>query len=931
LREHPELLERAAELSALGSALESVCDGAGRVVLVDGPAGIGKTALLDECARSANDMGLLVLRAQGDPVGMQSSFALVRELLQPRLQVAGDSMFEGAAAFARPVFELAGDGRASERDAGVALHGLYWLVAGLAERAPLVLLIDDSHWIDQASARFVSYLGVRLDSLRVMMVLAARSGEGRAPAELGAGMLLRPAPLSEDAASELVRSVLGARADVEFCRSCHHATGGNPFYLRALTAAIAADGARPTAALAVRVRELGVESVVRSVLVRLARLGSDSERLAQALSILAPRSQLRLVAEVAGLDRAAAAAAADALRGADLLEPERALAFTHPIVREAVRSDLPGSRQADLHGRAARLLAAEGASSDSVAAHLLAAEPFGERWVVDSLRKAAREAMSRGAHVAAVTYLRRALDEPPAPDQRLDVLVETGIAETGLPTTEFATLREALAMATEPGRRAEIALRLASALASVMRVVASSEVLEEIAAAADTLAPDLADRIHALVVACGVQDLSAPARMKPLVDRQLVRASRAESIHPALLVALAGTQIAAGEPAAGAAEPLLRAFADKRLLETPALYGAGCIVLTYIDQLEVAGRAADAALAVAQGIGSPLAFMSASNWRAMVDYRAGDLVAGEDHARGAREIAIESGAPLFALTTLVRILRDRGDVRGAAQLLEGAHPPEPGASTWQNAVLLAEIGQVKLALGELEEGLRLLVEADRRMRASGWSLSVMTNWAPAAAHALARLGRWDEAHALASRELAEARTFGAPRRLGIALSLCGGLDRGEPGLVWLREAVSLLESSPAKLECARALLNLGIGLRERGRREQAREPLWRAVELGGVCGADELVEQAHVELIASGARPRRTALSGPAALTPAELRAAKMAADGLTNRQIAQGLFVSTKTIESQLSQAYAKLGIRGRADVAEALAVRTPGDASRT
>jgi DNA-binding CsgD family transcriptional regulator len=213
-----------------------------------------------------------------------------------------------------------------------------------------------------------------------------------------------------------------------------------------------------------------------------------------------------------------------------------------------------------------------------------------------------------------------------------------------------------------------------------------------------------------------------------------------------------------------------------------------------------------------------------------------------------------------------------------------------------------------------------LLDADERMSAGGCDLSVLCDWLPAAAGALAQLGRRDEATALAERERAAASAFGAPRRLGIALSTCGMLDPGERGLTLLLDAVAVLARSRARLEHARALVSLGAGLRARGRPEQAREPLSEGLDLAHRCGAMALAERGRAELVGTGARPRRGMLSGPDSLTPAELRTARMAAQGLSNREIAQALFVSAKTVEWQLSHAYAKLEIRGRTELPAAL-----------
>jgi DNA-binding CsgD family transcriptional regulator len=157
----------------------------------------------------------------------------------------------------------------------------------------------------------------------------------------------------------------------------------------------------------------------------------------------------------------------------------------------------------------------------------------------------------------------------------------------------------------------------------------------------------------------------------------------------------------------------------------------------------------------------------------------------------------------------------------------------------------------------------------------------------------------------------------------MALSTSGMLEPGPLGLSRLREAVGVLASSPAELEHARALVNLGRGLRLRGQPEQGREAVWQGLEIAHRCRAGALAARARAELIAAGARPRRDTRSGLASLTPAELRTAQMAVGGLTNREIAQALFVSAKTVEAQLSRAYAKLAIPGRTELATALRVK--------
>jgi DNA-binding CsgD family transcriptional regulator len=920
------LLERTVELSALSALLDRAVGGEGGLALVEGPAGIGKTSVLEACAEAARERGMTVLRVRGDELVMESSFAAVRELLSREAE--GDlSSLQGAARLAAPVFEAEAAGAVDRDRAAAVLHGLYWLVAGVAERGPVLLLVDDAQWLDAASARFVVYLARRLTSLPVLLVVGLRTGE-RADvvgldAELGevAANVLRPAVLSEDASATLVRGALGTRADDELCRSCHEATGGNPFYRRELAIALSADGGRPTVEAARRVRSLGAGAIGRSVLVRLARLGTDCERLTQALVVLGPGCPLRHAATLADLRRDRAEVAADALRAVELLAHGPGLSFAHPIVGEAIGAELASSRRAALHREAARILLAEGAPSDRVAAHLLATEPYGDGWVVDALRAAAQEALARGAPEAAVSYLRRALAEPPAAGSRLEVLVELGRAETHLPIeSEYPALREALELADDPARRAQIALELAGALMGVGRYGSASELLDGILQAGDALDPAIVEMIEGYLIGGGSANLAAADRVQARAARHLERARRGEVHDPMMLSALAMGGAPTGLPARETAALARAALADQRLWAYWPALGGATAALTFSEELDEAARMQDLALAEAQRRGSVPMFATLSNFRSWTAFRAGDLDVAEDHGRRGLELTQDPGTYIHCLQWLGAILVERGCAREAAGLLESVELEGDVLHGWHGVVALAGRGVVRAALGDLDRGIADLLDADRRMAAAGLQLSVLTDWVPAATGALVQLGPEGQAQEIAERELAQAIAFGAPRRHGIALSVCGTLDSGEDALYSLRQAVEILERSPARLEHARALVNLGTGLRIRGQRNHARETLTQALDIAHRLHAVALADLARTELVATGARPRRHALSGPDSLTPAELRTARMAAEGHTNREIAQSLFVSTKTIEAQLSQAYSKLSISSRRELAGAL-----------
>ncbi len=354
-RGQPALLEREAELAALEAALNDARRGAGRLVVIEGSAGIGKTRLLEEARDAATDSGMRVLAARGTELERDFPFALVRQAFEPALMALEpaerEQLLAGAARPAGPVVGLKSPSdTGSPADPSFAtLNALYWLTSNLAEAQPTLLALDDAHWSDSPSLRFLRFLIPRLEDLPVVLALAARPAEGDAelPPQLvadPAGSVIRPHGLSEDAVAQLVREGLSADADDEFCSACHETSAGNPFMLRELLVELAADGSGGTAAEAAHVREVAPATIQRAVLVRLARLSDSAAQLARAVAVLGDDVALADAAALAHVDRDRAAEAADALAAAGVIAPGRPLRFVHPLVRGAVYADLPVPR-----------------------------------------------------------------------------------------------------------------------------------------------------------------------------------------------------------------------------------------------------------------------------------------------------------------------------------------------------------------------------------------------------------------------------------------------------------------------------------------------------------------------------------------------------------------------------------------------------------
>ena len=900
--EQQVILERDAELAALAAAVAAAEAGHGTLALVEGPAGIGKTTLLRAACRARGPWtprSPRVLTARGLALEQGFPYGIVRQLLDP---VRGeDGLMDGAAALAARVFDWAEAGPVEDDVRYAAMHGLYWLVANLAARQPLVLAVDDAHWADAPSLRWLAHLAARVEHLPVALLLAVRDGPDE-PELLGelraAGTRIRLRPLGPDATAALVRRRLGgplvAPADdgaAQLGRDWHASTGGNPFLLEAL-------------AVALRDGDQKAEPIAQAVLRRIGPEGPEAGRLTRALAVLGGPAPLRQAAALAGLDLPAAARLADRLRAADVLAPGSVLEFAHPIVRTAVYESIPPGERALAHAEAARLLERDGTDAERLALHLLRSEPGGDPRVAALLRAAAAAATGRGDPGAAAACLRRALDEPPPAADRPGLLLELGIA-----------------LARERSPAAVPALREAVELAGPDAALLAARVLgiwayhaEAAAICRNALAGPVPD---GPVPDGPVPDDTVPAELADSLQAELFQNAviSAETVAEAVTLPRR-----TGRSAAWAINDALLAAtsADGGAITLPALDGISpdsmgavyaLLVLIWAGELEVAGRICDTVLADARRRGSMSMVAHASCLHSMIMRRLGRLEEAADAARLALDFKLATSPPLAvawaaalgvdALTRLGRL--DEADAMAA--VAAGREPPEG----WIHTLTFRQArGALRVAQHRPDEALADLLAAGEGWQALGVTNPAVASWRTAAVAAYRALGQHEEAAALAGEQLALARKAGSPVTLGIALRVHGDLA----------EAIGVLEASPARYELALALAEHGASLRRSGQRTQARPPLLRALDLAERTGAAGLAAEVKRELIAAGARPRRAALTGPDALTAGERRVAALAADGASNRQIAEHLFITQATVETHLRHAFRKLNITSRADL---------------
>ncbi|MGH9227873.1 MAG: helix-turn-helix transcriptional regulator [Acidimicrobiales bacterium] len=934
------LLERERELSELSDAVTTAQRGRGRIVLVEAPAGLGKTSLLRAAVQIAAEAGFTGLRARASELEHDFAYGCVRQLLEPALaKLEGaerDRLFQGAAELARPLFApteaphplSAGDGSLA------MVHGLYWLLVNLADDRPVALAVDDLHWSDPESLRFLNHLAPRLDGLPVLVIASARTGESVATdvARLAGGpetTLLRPQPLSVEAAVRLCQDRLGAEVGRDFAAACGEATGGNPFFLEALLREVREQGLATDAGEAARVRRIGPAAVAQAVLLRLSSGPAAAGALVRAAAILGDGASLAEAAALAQLGDDEAARAADRLVALAILEPGERLEFAHPVVREAVYADIGPRERAKAHARAAGILTEERASEERIAAQIAEAEPIGDPARVELLRRVAAQALVRGAPAAAAASLRRALVEPPPPTARAEVLVELGSVEYTLASPEaVGHLTTAVEVITDPRLLATAVRWLALALTMAGDSDAAVEAIEPVIEVVEAEDRDLALLLEA-ELAAHAQEASlerrAPAARRLEGYADLRGATPAERL---VLASLAFERARASESSSDAAGYLERALAEGRLQGEQEVDVTGPLYLLLVgllatDALDVADACLDQALADARDRSSIPAQAFVIEFRGWVSLRRGDVARAETDAQTALELLTAHDIHLgraFALGLLIEALIEDGEVEAAEAALRtsglGDEIP-PGMAI--NDLLEAR-GLLHIAQGRTRRGLDDLLEFGRRDELWGGANPLASRWRSRAALAIAALGDGAEARRMALEDLERARRWSAASGIGVALRASALVEAGSASVARLREAVEVLERSPARLEQARALTDLGAALRRAKRRSEARGPLDEALTLARRCGAHALAERAGTELRAAGGRSSDPERGGVQHLTASERRVAELAADGQSNPEIAQALFVTRKTVETHLGHVYRKLDISGRVELRQAL-----------
>jgi DNA-binding CsgD family transcriptional regulator len=907
------LYGREPETAALASALDAVGRGTAQFLSLEGAAGMGKSALLAKVGADARRRGWTVLMGRAVILEAANEFGVIRQILAglPPLPdgrsagLLGGSVPADASPF--DLFELA------------SAH-LFEVTAG----APVLITLDDLQWCDALSLRWLAYLAHRSANLPLALVLAGSPGEMSEERFLVDELITSCERrtlhrLHETDLSQWITDVLDARPDDAFVGGCHQATGGNGALLAELLPALAARSVRPVRESLALIESVGCIAVSGRVLPWIKRGGPEALAVAQAVAVLGDDGELLLVAELAGLDLDTAAKAVDKLIQLDILSDTLPLRYALPLARAVVNTGISTGFRTSQRLRAARLVRDYYAEPERAAAHIMAVDISAERWALDTLRAAADSALERGLPQPAVGYLRRALAEPMPVSSRAELLARLGAIEAGAGIAGAdSTLFKALNMATEPSLRVRIGVDLAYVDATAGRSLKPA--LRIVDEACATLPPEHGKR--AAEAEFGVfMAHAASAESGEFFDRRLPRLRELVAGDDRLTV-LAGLVEAWSDTRRGRdradcvrrVQAALEAIDRHKICELQLRWLAASALID-AEEYDLADdlRETDGHFAHREGAAGDATI--SAYLRGRLAHGRGDL----NSARTAFGKALENPSVVgtTGVARLIRLMTDIGHLDSADRLVRDHSLAAPAGPTWATAAFAFAKASLCMVRNQYKEALRGFLEAGRILRTLGIDNPAALAWRSQAARCHALLGETSAAASLAAEELRLARRWGGPRALSTALAAAGVVNLDvEPAL----EAVSVLDRLDADLHRAAAVVDLGIVQLETGAADQAQDHLQDGFALARVINARPVWLKAARYIKRAGGRPDLGRISGVTALTAQERATAERAATGATNRQIADEMVLTQRTVEQYLTSAYRKLGINGRPQLAAAL-----------
>jgi ATP/maltotriose-dependent transcriptional regulator MalT len=952
------LIGRSAELAAIEQVLDAGRTGPAPVA-ISGEPGIGKTRLLAELAARADADRRLVLEGAAAEIDQRAPFAAIVDALDDYLAslnprslspLAADEHAELARVF--PSVEAGAAAATAEAPAEGerfrAHRAVRSLLELLAARSPVVLVVDDLHWADEASAELLAYLVRRPPRGPVVLALAHRP---QLPEPLAAALAeaeregrltwLQPSPLSRAEAGELLTGLPGLNAEGE--EALHRASGGNPLYLRELSRA----GAAPAAEIGPGALDEVPAAVSAAIATELAALSDEELALVRAASALGDTFELDVAAETAGIERAAATRHIDALLADDLVRDTsvpRTFAFRHPIVRQAVYELCPVGRRLEAHAAAADVLAARGVTAAARARHVELSAAHADDAAIGVLKEAARDAASRAPGAAAHWYAAalRLLPDEPARQFPLLVPMAQCLAASGRLAEARDTLEGLLPLL--PPDDAAIRARLVATCAGI------DHLLGDHAAATARLRSSLAE-------VSGTEPSPESAALKTQLAANAFFTGDFDAQREWSIAALADATVL-GEPADRAAALALLGCADymvgdvaaarDRLADSERLFGelddrdiarhltsfTWCgICEVYLERFDRSLAVHDRCLATARALGHDFVSALARIGRSLALAWQGRLAEAAEEGDAAVETAELLGQSQFltwALWVRAWVAHQCGDLDAAERL--GVRAIELGSEAEDPVTVLAHC---HLAETRLERGLAPQRVRDEMLAGAGGAdlppieRPFRSRWYELLARAELLGGDLDAASGWAERAAGAAGGIGMPGRTcealragaRVALARGDATAAGEHAL----DAAAEADRAGLPIEAARARVLAGQALAAAGDKPAAVAALENAYAQLAAAGAAHYRDEAARELRALGKRIARSGSAGAGAdgvdaLSAREREVAGLVAEGRTNREIAATLYLSEKTVENHMARIFAKLGVSSRLHVATAI-----------
>jgi ATP/maltotriose-dependent transcriptional regulator MalT len=957
------LVGRAQELDAIETALSATDGRRGFCIAFAGTLGLGKSRLLRELEQRAEAPGSLVLATQGSELEAGIPYGVVSDALEGYLGAVPEPelarLTDGLAGNLTPALPFLAHGLATPGGQAVEAEryrthrALRALVARLAERRPLVLLIDDLHWADAETAELVAHL-IRHPPPRTVLAFAYR------PAQLAEGLLATIARARRDGRCELLElqplsaaescELLAAELPLDVRDALVRESGGNPFFLEQLARSAGGEAGGPATAEPIAGGDVppGVTVAIEGELASLAP--AERELLAGA-AVAGDPFEIDLAAAAAGVDEPAALGALDALLARDLVratDSPRRFAFRHPLVRRGVYQTAGAGWRLAAHRRVAGALEAQGAPLIRIAEQVERSARPGDEHAIATLREAGHAAASHAPSTAARLF-RAALELLPAgPDERrLELLVplSTSLGASGRLDQARESLRELVGEL--PAERHDLRARAVTFIARIDHACGRQG--EARALLERTLAdlPDPRSREAAALTLELAMDHLFTAQFEPMRARVDEALALARELGDPLLEAasLAGVanamqnsrNVPASLAAADRAATILDGLDDDACAPLLETFWWLANAEDALERWDACLRHAERGIRLARRFGSSFVFVALTHILALTLGWQGRLARAREAAQETVDASHLSGndtSIAYAYTTQCFVHNQAGEAHEAvragelaAELGRSLHPGLFVSLPHQN------LGAALLAAGEPERARAQLLEARSRGAREHWVGRCWWEiWMSGAELALGRLDdaeRWAQAAERTADEMGLAGRHGAARLAVAAVLLARGDDAGAATAAF--EAVELLDGGGRPSDAARARILAARALVALGKSDQAVAELERARATLQELGAPRLADHAAHELRKLGVRVARPGARGGAAagvgsLSARERQVVELVAAGRTNREIGSELYLSEKTVANHLTRIFAKLEVSSRSALAAAVSREDAG-----